>query len=51
MNAHFSMMGSAAQSVGHSFAAKIFAALTLAALVSTLLCGVVLWRTRPMQRT
>ena len=47
MNGHFAMMGSAAQSAGHLLAAKVFVALTLVGLVSTFLCVVVLWRTRP----
>jgi len=47
MNAIFSMSGSAAQAAGHRLAVKIFAALTLVGLLSTLLCIVLLWRTRP----
>jgi hypothetical protein len=46
MNAHFSMLGSAAQSAGHVLAGKIFAALTLAGLAVSLLCIVALWRTQ-----
>ena len=47
MNAHFSMLGSEAQSAGHVLAAKIFAALTLVGLLATLSCLIALWRTRP----
>jgi hypothetical protein len=47
MNAHFSMIGSAAKSDGHMLAAKIFAALTLVGFAAIVLCGVVLGRTRP----